>query len=69
MPSTELPRWVQIYFSGTRFWDTSAKDQWFVPMEGEDAAYPVRRGTISSLLAKGYSKDDVTKVIRCAHVQ
>ena len=66
VPSAQLPRWVQIYFSGTRFWDTHA-DQWFVPMEGEDAAYPVRRGTIASLLAKGFTQDDVQKVSCSSH--
>ncbi|KAK9827964.1 hypothetical protein WJX81_002557 [Elliptochloris bilobata] len=65
VPSKDLPKWVQLYFSATRFWDKE-NDRWFVPFEGENDLYAARRGTIVSLLEKGYDNDDVTKVAQLA---
>ena len=57
----DLPKWVQLYFPGTRFFDQAA-DRWFIPFEGEDSHYATRRGAIVELLAKGYHPDEVTRV-------
>ena len=67
VPSKQLPPWVHLYFSGTRFWDT-VKDQWFVPFEGEGPKddYAQRRGAIDRLLATGYAPTDVKKVGSCS---
>ena len=57
----DLPKWVQLYFPGTRFFDKAA-DRWFIPFEGEDSHYATRRGAIVKLLADGYRPDEVTLV-------
>ena len=58
-----MPKWVQLYFSGTRFWD-KGEDRWFIPFEGEDSRYHARRGAIEKLLAQRYPSSDVEKVRR-----
>lgn len=57
----DLPKWAQLYFPATRFFDQAA-DRWFIPFEGEDSHYPARRAAIVELLAKGYRPEDVTRV-------
>ena len=57
----DLPKWAQLYFPATRFFDQAA-DRWFIPFEGEDSNYPTRRAAIVELLAKGYRPEDVTRV-------
>ena len=61
VPTKDLPKWVQMYFAGTRYFDTKG-DHWFMPFEGRDARYPARREAIDTALHQGYHADDVAKV-------
>ena len=63
----DLPKWVQLYFPATRYFDQAA-DRWFVPFEEEDSHYPARRAAIVELLAKGYRPEDVTRVSAGSHL-
>nr|ARQ20721.1 lipid body protein [Lobosphaera incisa] len=65
VPTSQMPKWVQLYFSATRFHD-DRKDTWFIPFEAEVPAThaAARRSTISRLLASGHTQDDVYKVAK-----
>ena len=61
-PTTDLPRWVQLYFRSTKFHDAD-RDLWFCPFEPNfEPTYPQRRAYLEEKSAEGYSPDDVKRI-------